>query len=223
MMKFKSMIRAAALAIAAMAAPSTAHAQLFFSQPAFEAGPIEPGDPLIGISLPDATPVEQRAALLWNLRVALNVAALQCQFSPYLRTVDNYNALIAHHSGELARAYTTLGGYFRRVHGARQGQQLFDVWSTTSYQNFSSLYGQVGFCQTAADVGKEALTRRKGELLDLARGRMRELRNSLRPVNDRLAPPAAILTQLQPLPPSLFAGPVCTGLRGRDLERCRRQ
>lgn len=222
-MKSKSMIRIAALALAAAALPSAAPAQLFFTQPAFDVGPVEPGDPLIGIPLPDANPAEQRAALLWNLRVALNVAALQCQFSPYLRTVDNYNALIAHHAGELARAYSALGGYFRRVHGAREGQRLFDVWSTTSYQNFSSLHGQLGFCQTAADVGKEALARRKGELLDIARGRMRELRSSLRPMNDRLAPPAAILTQLQPLSPTLFAAPACTGLRGRALERCRRQ
>ena len=41
---------------------------------------------------PAPRPAEYRAHLLWNLRSGLNVAALQCQFSPYLRTVDNYNA-----------------------------------------------------------------------------------------------------------------------------------
>jgi len=221
-MKIKSMIRITALAMA-VAAPASASAQLFFTQPAFERGPVEPGDPIIGTPLPDANPAELRAGLIWNLRSALNVAALQCQFSPFLRAVDNYNAILAHHSTELGRAYSALNGYFRRVHGAREGQRLFDAWSTTTYNNFSSMYGQVGFCQTAGDVGKEALARRKGEFYELARDRMRELRSSLRPVNDRLAPPTAVLTLLQPLPPALFATPVCTGLRGRALERCRQQ
>lgn len=222
-MKFKTMIKVAAAATVAAMTPGTANAQLFFIQPAFESGLVEPGDQIIGMPLPDANPAELRAGLIWNLRAALNVAALQCQFSPYLRSVDNYNALLAHHSGELGRAYSALNGYFRRVHGQREGQRMFDVWSTTTYNNFSSLYGQVGFCQTAGDVARDALARRKGEFYDVARTRMRELRGSLRPVNDRLAPPAAVLTQLQPLPPALFAAPVCTGLRGRALERCQQQ
>ena len=57
---------------------------------------------MVGLPLPGATPAEYRAHLLWNLRSGLNVAALQCQFSPYLRAVDNYNALLAHHARELA-------------------------------------------------------------------------------------------------------------------------
>lgn len=222
-MTFKTTIRIALAVTAAAFAPATAHAQLFFIQPAFESGPVEPGDQVIGTPLPDATPAELRAGLIWNTRAALNVAALQCQFSPYLRSVDNYNALLAHHSGELARAYSALGGYFRRVHGVREGQRMFDSWSTTTYNNFSSLYGQVGFCQTAGDVAKEALARPKGEFYEVARTRMRELRSSLRPVGDRLAPPTAVLTVLPPLPAALFAAPVCTGLRGRALERCQQQ
>ena len=119
--------------------------------------------------MPGATPAEYRAHLLWNLRAGLNVAALQCQFSPYLRTVDNYNALLAHHSRELAAAYRALEGYFRRVRGAG-GPRRFDDYSTQTYNNFSTLQAQYGFCQTASRISKEALARRKGELHLLAHG-----------------------------------------------------
>jgi hypothetical protein len=55
----------------------------------------EPG--MTGPALPDATAPELRAALVWNLRAALNVAALQCQFEPTLMTLGNYNAFLKDH------------------------------------------------------------------------------------------------------------------------------
>ena len=116
---------ACALAGLALAAPAAAPAQLFLYEPSFPSAPIAPDDPMVGLPIPGATATEYRAHLLWNLRAGLNVAALQCQFSPYLRTVDNYNALLAHHSRELAAAYQALEAYFRRVHGA-QGPRKFD-------------------------------------------------------------------------------------------------
>ena len=88
-----------AAAAVSVAAPQAASAQLFFNDPDFKAGAIEGNDPLAGLPVPGATPAEYRAHLLWNLRAGLNVAALQCQFSPFLRSVDNYNSLLAHHSG----------------------------------------------------------------------------------------------------------------------------
>jgi len=216
----KLTIRMAAAAIA-IALPATAQAQLFFTDPNFDRGTIEPGDPLVGVPLPGANQAELRAALLWNLRAGLNVSALQCQFSRYLRSVDNYNAILDHHSEELAAAYGTLEGYFRRnAANQRAGQREFDEWNTTTYQNFSSLYGQMGFCQVAADVAKEALTRPKGQLYEVARGRVREMRSALRPSGDRLFSELPGLSALQPLPHTLFSGPSCAGLRGRELRRC---
>ena len=121
--------------------------------------------------------------MIWNLRSGLNVAALQCQFSPFLRTVSNSNALIAHHNRELAAAYTTLEGYFRRVNG-RTGPREFDLYSTRTYNGFSSGNAQLGFCQTASRIGKEALAIPKGQFGQLAANRMREFRGSLIPVPD---------------------------------------
>ena len=193
--------RVLAAIAAGAAAPHAAQAQLYLAQPDFRPGPIEGSDPLVGIPIPGATAAEYRATLLWNLRAGLNVAALQCQFSPSLRAVPNYNGILAHHSVELAAAYTVLGNYFKRVHGAR-GQKLFDDFSTATYNNFSTLQAQYGFCQTAAGISKEALATPKGELYALAQRRLRELRNSLIPVSDRSEMGYNPFTiRLAPLPP----------------------
>ena len=186
MLRLLNRLKLVAAAVAGLAAAAPAPAQLFLYEPNFQPGPIEASDPLVGIPLPGATASEHRAHLVWNLRSGLNVAALQCQFSPYLRTVDNYNGFLAHHSRELANAYQALEGYFRRVHG-RTGPRRFDEYSTQTYNNFSTLQAQLGFCQTAARIAKEALARRKGELHLVAAARMRELRNSLVPAHDTFA------------------------------------
>ena len=170
---------AAALAALGLAAPAAAPAQLFLTDPGFRSGPIEGSDPLVGLPLPGATPAEYRAHLIWNLRSGLNVAALQCQFSPFLRTVSSYNAIInGHHARELTAAYTTLEGYFRRVNG-RNGPRIFDQYSTQTYNNFSTLQAQLGFCQTGARIAKEALATPRGQFGQLAVTRLREFRNSL--------------------------------------------
>ena len=178
-MKTTRFVSMAAIAASALAAPTAAPAQLFFTDPDFRAAPIEGNDPLVGLPIPGATPAEYRAHLLWNLRSGLNVAALQCQFAPWLRTVPNYNGILAHHSAELAQAYTTLNGYFTRTHGAARGMKAFDDYSTITYNNFAALQAQVGFCQTASNISKAALQAPKGGLYSLAQRRMRELRNSL--------------------------------------------
>lgn len=172
---------------ATLAMPPAVSAQMFITDPGFAAGPIQGSDPLVGLPIPGATAEEYRAHLLWNLRAGLNVAALQCQFSPYLRAVDNYNGILAHHSDELADAYETLGAYFKRVHGAKEGQKRFDDYTTITYNNFSTLQAQYGFCQTAADIGRDALAQTKGQLYLTAQQRMRELRSSLTPAYDRVA------------------------------------
>ncbi len=125
----------AALLALAITASAPAGAQFYMNDPGFQRGPVQGSDPLVGLPVPDATPAEYRAHLLWNMRAGLNVAALQCQFSPYLRTVDNYNGILAHHAKELAAAYTALGGYFKRTKGAA-GQKAFDDYTTITYNPY---------------------------------------------------------------------------------------
>jgi hypothetical protein len=217
-MNLKSRIALAGLAALSLAVPAGAPAQLFVTDPVLATGPIEGSDPLVGLPLPGATPAEYRAHLLWNLRSGLNVAALQCQFSPFLRTVDSYNTLINQHGRELAAAYTLLQGYFRRA-GARAPGGNIDRYSTMTYNGFSTLQAQFAFCQTAARIGKEALTVRRGELGNLAATRMRELRSSLVPLPDRYAfdrQPVRLSQILLGPPPR----PDCSQLRGRDRRDC---
>jgi hypothetical protein len=185
--KFALRLALAAAAAIGAAAPQGAFAQMYLNDPDFKAGPIDGSDPIVGIPVPGATPAEQRAHLLWNMRAGLNVAALQCQFSPYLRAVDNYNSILAHHSEELASAYSTMNKYFARVQGnPAKGQKAFDDYTTSTYNNFSTLQAQYGFCQVASGIAKEALTRPKGQLFVTAQNRMRELRSSLVPAYDRV-------------------------------------
>ena len=205
--------------LAAAMIPHTVSAQIFLYDPDFRPGPIEPNDPLVGLALPGATAAEYRAHLIWNLRSGLNVAALQCQFSPYLRTVDNYNAILAHHSRELATAYSALEGYFRRV-GGRNGPRRFDDYSTQTYNNFSTFQAQLGFCQTASRISKEALTRRQGEFGQLATARLRELRNSLTPGYDSLY---FTRTPIRPATIDLTAAAQdCSRLPRRERRDCER-
>lgn len=206
-----------AAAAAAAALPTAAPAQLFFTDPDFRSAPIEGSDPLVGVPVPGATAAEARSHLLWNLRSGLNVAALQCQFSPYLRAVSNYNGILAHHSGELASAYTTLNGYFKRVHGVR-GQKLFDDYSTITYNNFSTLQAQLGFCQVASRIAKEALNTPKGSLHLLAQRRMRELRNSLIPIGEPGLSYNPYAIRVPALP---VLGPDCWDKKGQMKAKCR--
>src|SRR3569833_2839270 len=178
-----------AAAVAGLACPQAASAQLFLTQPDFKPGPIDPSDPLVGLPIPGATPAEYRANLLWNFRAGLNVAALQCQFSPFLRSVQNYNGILAHHSAELAAAYNVISNYFKRVNGPAKGMKAFDDYSTVTFNNFSTLQAQLGFCEAASNIAKAALAAPKGHLIDVALQRMRELRNSLVAASDPSSAP----------------------------------
>jgi hypothetical protein len=215
----RTSFRAACLVAAAFVGgalqAAAADAQIYLTEPDYRSGPIDPSDPLVGVPLPGATAAEYRASLIWNLRAGLNVAALQCQFSPFLRAVPNYNGLLAHHSTELAEAYTSITNYFKRVQGPVKGVKAFDDFSTITYNNWSTLQAQFGFCQTASNLEKEALAAPKGKLIDVAIRRMRELRNSLTPYWDpnpvRYNPYTIRLAALPPLDPA------CWSRKGEEL------
>lgn len=184
-------IMASLLLAAGLFAGSPASAQFFLKSPDFHGAPVTGMEPELGMPMPGATPAELRAGLVWNLRAALNVAALQCDFSPMLLTVDNYNAILLDHKGELKGAYDTLTAYFARVSKTKAaGQAAFDRFGTRTYSNFSSVSSQYGFCQTASKIGREAIFAPRGQLGDVAINYMRELRNSLVPYGEQQFPRA---------------------------------
>jgi hypothetical protein len=206
---------AAVLALTALV-PSAAQASyLFWYPPLFESAAVRGDEAGLGQEMPGATQKEVRAHLLWNMRAGLNVAALQCQFSPILQTVPNYNDMLKQHGKELAEAYTAVSGYFQRT--IKSGWQTkFDQYTTRTYQGFSTMYAQLGFCDTAASIGREALSRPKGKLYLTAENRMREFRNSLVPAQDRLF----TVRRDVPLLPTPSFDPKCWDKKDHLRDRC---
>lgn len=175
-------------AAAGLVSAAPASAQFFMKPVDLRGEPVTGAEPgIAGPALPDATPVELRAALLWNLRAALNVAALQCQFEPTLLTLGNYNAILRDHEVELKHAYVTLEKYFVRVskNNKKAGQNELDRFGTRVYSGFSTVSAQLTFCAVAGRIGHDALFAKPGTLGELAQSRMRELRNSLTPWDEQ--------------------------------------
>lgn len=151
------------------------------------------------VKLRPMTPAETEANAVWSVRAALNIAALQCQFSTFLATVRNYNDMLRQHSDELDRARTTMVAHFRRYDGA-QAQNSFDRYTTQTYNSFSTLDAQFAFCERAALGGRIALTVPKGQLGQRAAAIRDDVRASLIPVSHKaLLVPVQI--DPQPLPP----------------------
>lgn len=179
----KWMIPLAALALA----PAPAAAQMFWQPPDFAGAPITMGEPGIGQFLPGATPAEMQANYTWQLRAALNVMALQCQFEGTLLAANAYNGVLVNHRDELAKTYATLVGYFKRVHKVPRASTLaLETYGTKTYLGFSTVRAQIGFCQTASNVAKAALFAPHGSFHTVAMERLREIRNSLVPAGEQL-------------------------------------
>jgi hypothetical protein len=212
MMRVGSRRVGVALMCAAMGLSAPASAQLFWESPDYHGAPVTGAEPGILIPLPGATPTELNAEVVWTLRAGLNFAALQCQFAPSLMTVNNYNAILVHHSKELATDYKALQSYFKRTAAKGTSQTAinaaFDSFNTRTYSSFSSVFAQLGFCQTASHIGQQALMSPKGMLQAVAHNRLRELRNSLVPTNDRIytTPPPIQMTdpEVPAFPPECF-------------------
>lgn len=215
-MRFPMVITAAL----AMFAAAPAHAQFFLKSPDLRGAPVTGIEPeIVGQLLPGATPDEYRAALVWNMRAALNVAALQCSFSPLLMTADNYRAMLRDHEGELKKSYQTLEGYFKRTAAnAKQGQQELDRFGTRIYSGFSTVSAQLIFCQTAGSIGQDAAFTPTGKLFTVAERRMRELRASLVPWGEQQFPSGNRLPDISI--PQAFGNPRCWKRDNWDSRRC---
>jgi hypothetical protein len=166
----------------ALTAALPASAQIFWKSPDYRGAPITLEEQGIGVALPGATPAEQKANLVWQLRAGLNVAALQCQRFPTLMSRDIYAGVLINHKDELAKTYATLANYFKRTEKTpKAGQQALDRYGTKTYIGTSTVQGILGFCETSSHVGKSALYAPRGLLEAVALERLRELRNSLLP------------------------------------------
>lgn len=165
---------------------------------------------------PNLNPREARAHAIWTMRAGLNVAALQCQFSPFLKTVPTYNALLRQHTDEMSDAFRTLTSYFVRTNGARTGQRAFDTYATRTNQTWATFDAQYSFCEAAAMVGRRALAVPKGRFGDFAEAELPNLRGSLVVTTRGLASPLAT-SQVGYVRTPALTDPCA----GRPLSRCR--
>lgn len=138
------------------------------------AKPKPPAPPVTpGIMIPKAVvltkplPAEARAHAIWTLRAALNVAALQCQYSPFLRSVDNYNQMLRKHGPEVMAAQTMMTKHFMRT-VKRGGLAAFDRYNTRSYNSFSTLDAQYNFCWAAGQAGQAVRMANVGTMAAMA-------------------------------------------------------
>ena len=182
---------------AMMAAASPAAAHFYIRSHDFSGAPGWGDEPGMVVAMPGATAAEYRAGLIWTLRSALNVAALQCQFEPVLNSVKTYNAVLRDHDVEFDAAQATLMKYYARAGGAgsakagknsKAGQMGFDQFGTRTYSAFATVSAQFGFCQTAGSIGRDAVFTPRSGFAALAERRMRELRNSLVPFGEEQFP-----------------------------------
>jgi hypothetical protein len=145
------------------------------------------------VKLRPMAPSEADANAVWSTRAALNIAALQCQFSPYLATVRNYNDFLRQHAEELDHARAIMIEHFKRYDGA-QAQNSFDRYTTQTYNSFSTLDAQYAFCIAAGSAGRTALTIRKGELGKRAGALRDQIRAALVPVSAHALLQPVVLT-----------------------------
>lgn len=209
-----------AAAMAAFLAAAPAHAQFFFKPADLRGAPVTGMEPeIVGQAMPGASPAESRAALVWNLRAALNVAALQCDFEKTLLAPENYNGMLTNHKLELKDTYDTLTKYFlRTAGGVKAGQQELDRFGTRVYSGFSTISAQYSFCQTAGSIGREALFTPRGQLYRLAENRMRELRKSLIPWGEQQFPAGIGLAHVSV--PQSFGDKRCWNGDSWNASRC---
>jgi hypothetical protein len=167
------------------------------------AQPVLPTTPGImvpkAIQLLHATPAETKAHNVWMLRAAMNVAALQCQYSPFLRSVDNYNQMLRKHGAELVAAQKMMVSHFSRT-VKRGAAASFDRYNTRSYNSFSTLDAQYNFCWVSGQAGTALRLADVGNMARVAEVMVPELRAAL-----ALVPAAAGLAVPPPAPFPDFA------------------
>ncbi|MBC3943674.1 hypothetical protein [Sphingomonas albertensis] len=203
------------VASSGLAVAQSASAQFFLQSRDFSGAAVTGEEADLGQPLPGATSAEMRAALVWHMRAALNVAALQCQFEPTLLTVPNYNSILADHGEELKGAFDTLTKYFLRVNkaaGPRAGQAALDQFGTRTYSSFATVAAQYGFCQTAASIGRDAVFAPRGHFAEVALARSRELRNSLIPWGEQRFP--RYIGSERSAPMMIRLDPICWNKKG---------
>jgi hypothetical protein len=98
--------------------------------------------PVVGISPQEA---------LWNMRSALNVAALSCRGSRMPGVAPAYNRMLSRHKAPLADAYAAVQAKYKARHGAAWARH-YDRDATGLYNRYAMPTAQLQFCRAATSV-----------------------------------------------------------------------
>ena len=151
---------------------------------------------------------------LWNMRSALNVAALGCRGAEDVVLTVNYNALLRSRRAALAAALKAVETRFRAEQGAKW-QSAQDTHMTRIYNFFAAPSAQQRFCAIATAVSEEVKAVPSTDLPAYAAAALRRLeapftdifrtvdtyRRELAAWQARYAPAAAMLARVEPAAP----------------------
>lgn len=96
------------------------------------------------------------AQTTWNLRSALNVAALNCLDPEYTGLVDNYGAFLKRNDKQLSAVNKVLTTEFRERYGATF-RDVQDSYMTQVYNYFALPPTKSDFCDVSYAISNEAL------------------------------------------------------------------
>ncbi|WP_435418304.1 hypothetical protein WAB17_01630 [Parerythrobacter aurantius] len=96
------------------------------------------------------------AQTTWNLRSALNVAALNCLTPRHAAILDNYKLFLTKFERPLRTTSSKILEEFRAKHGRSQGQSQFDGYMTQVYNYFALPPALDQFCDAALQVSADS-------------------------------------------------------------------
>jgi len=97
------------------------------------------------------------AQTTWNLRSALNVAALNCLDPQYTGLVENYGTYLTNNAKQLSATNRALQAEFRQKYGATF-RDVQDSYMTQVYNYYALPPAKNLFCDVAYQISLEALT-----------------------------------------------------------------
>jgi hypothetical protein len=141
--------------------------------------PLPPGGAHYVMDIPPRGPDGRRVTvnsglsddnLVWHLRSAWNVAALNCLAPEYQPILDGYRAFLANNSRPLKAVYDRIErDYARRFKTRREAMVARDGLNTQVYNFFALPAAREGFCRAALDMAKRALAAPPKDPLAFAR------------------------------------------------------
>jgi hypothetical protein len=108
--------------------------------------------------------------LVWNLRSAWNVAALNCLAPEYEPILDGYRAFLSKNVKGLKAVNDRIEKtYTSRFKVRRDAIVARDAYTTQVYNFFAEPAARAGFCRAALDMANRALAEPSAKPLDFAR------------------------------------------------------